>query len=172
MGNKKRGLICLTGWSDSGKTTLITRLIQHFTSQGYKVGAVKSTHQQVDQDKEGSDSSKFFASGADPVLLLARNRSYLFGGARDLTEDLLDTYFKDAEIVIIEGILLPGGIHLEVAGGANAPRELKNPLGSQDILITDSPELKKKAKESGIPVFTRDDKALYLYLEELLWKER
>ena len=34
--------ICIAGWSDSGKTTLIERLIPLLTARGLRVGVVKS----------------------------------------------------------------------------------------------------------------------------------
>ena len=36
--------VCIAGWSDSGKTTLIERLIPLLMGRGLRVGVVKHTH--------------------------------------------------------------------------------------------------------------------------------
>lgn len=172
MKSNNKAVLSFTGWSDSGKTTLIARLIEYFTLRGYKVGAVKSTHQLVALDKEGSDSNRFYESGAGEVLLISRDRSYLFLKQRTFALEKVLSLFEDSDLIVMEGLVLPGCIHLEVAGLEGSDRELKNPLGDQDILITDSQELSLQAAERGIPVFSKEGDSLFLYLEERIWKEK
>ncbi len=40
----------ITGWKNSGKTTLTARLIAEFTGRGYRVCAVKHAHESFDID--------------------------------------------------------------------------------------------------------------------------
>jgi molybdopterin-guanine dinucleotide biosynthesis protein B len=57
------------GYSDSGKTTLIERLIEELTLRGKKVSAIKQSSHPVSMDTGGKDTFRFTRAGADPVVL-------------------------------------------------------------------------------------------------------
>ncbi len=59
----------ITGWKNSGKTTLTARLIAEFTSRGYRVCAIKHAHESFDIDQPGRDSYRLREAGARRVLL-------------------------------------------------------------------------------------------------------
>ena len=63
----------ITGWKNSGKTTLTARLIAEFTGRGYRVCAVKHAHESFDIDQPGRDSYRY-ARGWRPagVVVLAK----------------------------------------------------------------------------------------------------
>ena len=48
----------ITGWKNSGKTELVTRLVSEFTARGFRVSTVKHAHHNFDIDihKEASQS--------------------------------------------------------------------------------------------------------------------
>ena len=49
--------ICgVVGWKNSGKTTLLEKLILYLTTEGYKVSSLKHAHHSFDIDFEGKDS--------------------------------------------------------------------------------------------------------------------
>ena len=48
-------IISIVGKSDSGKTTLIEKLIPEIKKRGYRVGIVKNTAHGFDIDKKGKD---------------------------------------------------------------------------------------------------------------------
>ena len=45
----------ITGWKNSGKTTLTARLIAELTGRGYRVCAIKHAHESFDIDQPGRD---------------------------------------------------------------------------------------------------------------------
>jgi len=57
------------GFSDSGKTKLIEKLIQELTSRGKKIAAIKQSSHPASMDIPGKDTYRFSQSGADPVVL-------------------------------------------------------------------------------------------------------
>ena len=57
------------GYSDSGKTTLIERLIKELTLRGKKIAAIKQSSHPVSMDSQGKDTCRFTQAGADPVIL-------------------------------------------------------------------------------------------------------
>jgi molybdopterin-guanine dinucleotide biosynthesis protein B len=62
-------IIGFYGYSDSGKTTLIERLIKELALRGKKVSAIKQSSHPVSMDTEGKDTFRFTRAGADPVVL-------------------------------------------------------------------------------------------------------
>ena len=61
--------ICIVGWADSGKTTLIEGLLRQLTAQGMRVGVIKHTHHPLPEDEAGKDTARFQAAGAATVTL-------------------------------------------------------------------------------------------------------
>ena len=71
----------IAGWSSSGKTTLITKLIPEIINRGRKVSTIKHTHHSFDIDKPGKDSFRpvrqndFMPAVCDVPRI--RNRKYI-----------------------------------------------------------------------------------------------
>jgi molybdopterin-guanine dinucleotide biosynthesis protein B len=64
--------VAIVGHKNSGKTTLSTRLIRHFSGQGLRVAAVKHTSDKAGFDKPGHDSDRLSHAGAIAVGLVAK----------------------------------------------------------------------------------------------------
>ena len=56
------------GSSDSGKTTLVERLILELTREGNQVAAVKKTAQPISIDSAGKDTNRYAQAGAKLVV--------------------------------------------------------------------------------------------------------
>ena len=96
-------VVGVTGPSNSGKTTLIEKVVPILQRWGYRVGVVK--HDPKDKarfDVEGKDSWRFFQTGAD-VVVVSPTRTTLFSHRRWGWRELL-RLFPDADIVIVEGL--------------------------------------------------------------------
>lgn len=85
-------ILAVTGFSNSGKTTLIVELIKHCVARGDRVAAIKHTHHEV-TDIDGGDTGRFQAAGASTVILTHVEAIRLIGGLDQL----------DADVVLIEG---------------------------------------------------------------------
>lgn len=98
-------IFSIAGWSGSGKTMLITRLIENFKGKKQRVIAVKKVHRDYTLQPEAKDTAKFLQAGADEVYLLAKNE-LLRMTAHNETQDLvceLKTSLRDNDIVLMEG---------------------------------------------------------------------
>ena len=96
----------IVGWKNSGKTTLVERLVTEITSRGFSVSTVKHAHHTFDVDHEGKDSFRHRAAGATEVLLASRNRWALMHEIRDGAEPPLSELLEKispVELVLIEG---------------------------------------------------------------------
>ena len=96
----------ITGWKNSGKTTLTARLIAEFTGRGYRVCAVKHAHESFDIDQPGRDSYRLREAGARRVLLSSPRRWALMHELSGDPEMPLDRLLGEAagfDLVLIEG---------------------------------------------------------------------
>ena len=62
-------IISIVGKSDSGKTTLIEKIIPELNKRGYRVATVKHDVHGFDIDIEGKDSWRHKNSGAHTVVI-------------------------------------------------------------------------------------------------------
>ena len=98
-------VICFVGSSNSGKTTLIEKVIRLLTKMGYKVATVKHTHKNFSMDAEGKDSRRHKSAGAKTVILSSPEQfSVVSDTSSELTiDDVLEKFVSDADILIVEG---------------------------------------------------------------------
>lgn len=64
----------ITGWKNSGKTTLVVQLVKVFTERGYRVTTIKHAHHAFDIDQPGKDSYQHRQAGASEVLIVSSQR--------------------------------------------------------------------------------------------------
>ena len=62
------------GWKNSGKTSLMERLVSEITGRGFSVSTVKHVHHSVDLDQPGKDTFRHRAAGAREVVLASADR--------------------------------------------------------------------------------------------------
>ncbi len=96
----------IVGWKNSGKTTLVERLVSEITARGFSVSTVKHAHHTFDVDHEGKDSFRHRVAGASEVLLASRNRWALMHEIRDDAEPPLAKFLEKlapVDLVLIEG---------------------------------------------------------------------
>lgn len=96
----------ITGWKNSGKTTLTERLVEEINSRGLRVSTIKHAHHSVDIDQPGKDSFRHRAAGAREVVLASAYRwaimHELRGAPEPTVADLL-AKLSPVDLVLIEG---------------------------------------------------------------------
>jgi len=100
--------LALSGYHNSGKTTVGTYIVAKLSEKGYKVGVIKSTKETTEEtDKPGSDTFKYRKAGARQVVLFQRDRMTLFiedmPKEKDKVFTLFERLFFDYDLVILEG---------------------------------------------------------------------
>ncbi len=111
------------GYSNSGKTTLIEKLIPLFRARGLRVSAIKNAHHGFDMDRPGKDSFRYREAGAGQVLIATGLRWALLTetAAQPATLDELLAQLAPCDLVIVEGFKSEGNIaRIEVRRRANA----------------------------------------------------
>ncbi|MFQ5624258.1 MAG: molybdopterin-guanine dinucleotide biosynthesis protein B [Paracoccaceae bacterium] len=96
----------VVGWKNSGKTTLVERLVTEITGRGISVSTVKHAHHTFDVDHKGKDSFRHRSAGAREVMLASRNRWALMHELRHRDEPTLEFLLgklAEVDLVLIEG---------------------------------------------------------------------
>jgi molybdopterin-guanine dinucleotide biosynthesis protein B len=98
-------VVSIVGKSDSGKTTLIEKIVPILKRRGYRVGTVKHDVHGFEMDREGKDTYRHFHSGADATLISSPRKLALIRRVEcELPlEELVNRYYFDLDIVITEG---------------------------------------------------------------------
>ncbi|MFN7002225.1 MAG: molybdopterin-guanine dinucleotide biosynthesis protein B [Roseinatronobacter sp.] len=96
----------VTGWKNTGKTTLMERLVAEFVARGLKVSTVKHAHHDTDIDHEGRDSYRHRVAGATEVVLSSPRRWAVMHELRDSPEPPLAELLgklSPVDLVLVEG---------------------------------------------------------------------
>jgi molybdopterin-guanine dinucleotide biosynthesis protein B len=98
-------IVSIVGKSDSGKTTLIEKLIPELNQRGYKVATVKHDVHSFEVDKEGKDSWRHRQAGAYCTIISSPEKIAVIRSTdHDLTlEEIRDRFVNDIDIIISEG---------------------------------------------------------------------
>ena len=93
------------GYSNSGKTTLIERLIGDLHAEGLRVAAVKVSEQALSLDQPGKDSDRYARAGANGVALAGRAESgFRFPERLDLRKILrVLEEISNPQVILVEG---------------------------------------------------------------------
>jgi molybdopterin-guanine dinucleotide biosynthesis adapter protein len=144
-------IISIVGRSQSGKTTLIEKLIPVLKRRGYKIGTIKHSHHIFDFDKSGKDSWRHKDAGAETVIIASPGKIAMV--KNDYRESLagLQKFFDDMDLVITEGYKKEDNPKIEVVRAArHADALLKD--DKQLVAVVSDIDLKM-----NVPVFDMED---------------
>jgi molybdopterin-guanine dinucleotide biosynthesis protein B len=102
----KQRIFGVTGWKNSGKTTLTVKLVEELTRRGWKISTVKHAHHAFDIDKEGTDSFRHREAGASEVAIVSGRRWALMHELQGNQEPSLSEILarlEPCDLVIVEG---------------------------------------------------------------------
>jgi molybdopterin-guanine dinucleotide biosynthesis protein B len=149
-------IIGIVGWKKSGKTTLVTRLIEEFTRRGLKVATVKHAHHDFQIDDAETDSARHRRAGAAQVAIVSDRRWALVTELRGAPEPSLGDVvgrLAPCDLIIIEGYKAAQIPKIEVRrSAALGGDKLADHDGNVIAIVADH------AVEAGVlPVFHLDD---------------
>ena len=96
-------VICIVGRSQTGKTTLIEKLIPLLMQRGFRIGTVKHSHHIFDFDKTGKDSWRHKDAGAETVIIASPGKIAMMKNDPEGSLDSLQNFFVGLDLVITEG---------------------------------------------------------------------
>ncbi len=150
-------VIGVAGFKNSGKTTLVEKLVRHLTGVGFRISTVKHAHHSFDLDHEGRDSFRHRAAGATEVAVVSQQRYAIMHELRgDDAPSLTEIIQKLApcDLVIVEGYKRDSHDKIEVRNVA-----LDHPKLAGDDPTIVAIAAHGSIGHSDVPVFDRDDVA-------------
>ena len=136
--------IHIVGRKNSGKTTLISEVVEHLSQQGIRVGTVKHTHHRHELDTPGKDSHRHRLAGAEVVGILSPNLNAVFfrpGECHDAPDryDAIAPMFRQCDLVIVEGHSQTTAPRVEIWRAACGKTAMSCEDASILAVITDDP---------------------------------
>ena len=142
------------GWSGSGKTMLIEKLIPLFVGRGLKVSLIKHAHHTFEVDQPGKDSYRHRHAGCAEVLVSSSRRWALVHELRAAPEpgfaELVER-LSPCDLVLIEGFKRERVPKLEVYRAVTG-EPLLHPQDQDIVAIASDQRIDTK-----LPQFDLDD---------------
>lgn len=156
-------IISIVGKSNSGKTTLLEKIISDLVGRGYRVATIKHNRHGFNIDHEGKDSYRHKKAGAHTTVVSSPHQLALIQDVdHDHSfEELRDKFIDDADIILTEGFKVNDYPKIEVFRS-----ELKRDLISkkEDGLIAVAADIKL---DVDVPCFDiNDPKAITDFIEK------
>lgn len=158
-------IISIVGYSNSGKTRLLEKMIPILKAKGYTVGMIKHTGHDFSLDQSGKDTYKFGQAGADGVVLVGSGQIGFWGKMEETGALALDrieqSFFSDRDIILTEGFKKGDKPKIAVLTKGQEEKLLKDIEGRIVATVGDVPA------GSEYPHFAPDDsEGLVQMLEE------
>jgi molybdopterin-guanine dinucleotide biosynthesis protein B len=150
-------VVSIVSKKDSGKTTLLEKLIPILKRRGYRVGTVKHDTHGFDIDREGKDSWRHKQAGAATVVISCPWKLSLIQDVeREVgLDEIVARHFGDMDLVLTEGYKHAGKPQIEVfrSTAHSAPIHAQGATGTLVALVSDVP------CDLGVPRLQIDDAA-------------
>jgi molybdopterin-guanine dinucleotide biosynthesis protein B len=162
-------ILSIVGKSDSGKTTLIEKLVPELTRRGYRVATVKHDIHGFEVDREGKDSWRHKQAGAHTVIISSPQKVALI---RDVKKDstldeIRKRWVQDVDLLISEGYKKDVQPKIEVF---RKEKHKKLLCTKKDNLVA---IVSNRKFNVGVPCFQLDDmKGLSNFIEKEFIKSR
>ena len=147
----------ITGWKNSGKTTLTAALVSEFSRRGLTVSTIKHAHRTFEIDHEGRDSWRHREAGAREVAIVSPHRWALMheladGAPMPELEDIMGM-MAPVDLILIEGYKSEPYPKIEARRQAARSRE---PIAARDETVV-AIAADHAVPDAGLPVFDIDD---------------
>ena len=168
---RKQHAIAVCGQKNSGKTTLIERMIRELSERGLKTAVIKHDGHEFTCDIPGTDSDRFMQAGAAGTAVYSSSQLFVrktfsgteredAGNQQNFGMSLLK-YFPDADVVIIEGMKNSTSRKIEVVRRGIGTAPVSEPEG-RVLIVTDLPKENFQEPAAG---FDELDRILETVLE-------
>jgi molybdopterin-guanine dinucleotide biosynthesis protein B len=144
IGDSSMNVVGFAGYSGSGKTSLIERLIPALKARGQRVSVVKHAHHKFDIDHPGKDTYRHRQAGAFEVVVASDRRLALMREfeqpAQLSVHQLIAELYDGVDWVLVEGFKESNLLKIEVwRAAAQQPHR----YAEDDFIVaiaTDSPQ--------------------------------
>lgn len=147
---KEQTVIAISGVKNSGKTTLIQRILPKLTAEGLNVAVIKHDGHTFQADPVDTDTGKYIEAGAYGTAIFD-GETYKINKRNTVDEYALIQHFPEADVILLEGLKHSAWPKIEIVRAGNSAQ----PVCSSDTLlalVTDVPDI-----QSTAPILSIDD---------------
>lgn len=149
----KQTIIAVSGVKNSGKTTLLTKLIPALAEMGLSCAVIKHDGHGFEADREGTDTWRMLGAGAMGAAIFDGEKFQAVKRAA-VTEEALFALYPEADLILLEGFKWTAYPKIEIVRRGVSVQPVCDPE-TLIALVTDT-----DARVPGVPAFTPDDIAL------------
>ncbi|MFQ5715926.1 MAG: molybdopterin-guanine dinucleotide biosynthesis protein B [Nitrospinales bacterium] len=160
----KTPFLCFAGYTGTGKTTLLERLIKRFRSEGIRIGYYKHDAHRFTIDREGKDTFRCSRAGAEMVAINDPTHFAVIGDD-DFKKTAVTHALEQCDCILIEGYKkspFDKMVFLDSQGQLPIPADtpgIKAVVHQGDSTGWDP-------KDSRVPVFHRDEvESIYRFVK-------
>lgn len=129
-------IVAVCGVKNSGKTTLLVKLVKMLTERGIKTAVIKHDGHDFTCDVEGTDSYRLHQAGAYGTAVYSDHRIFVHKEGTGEREAELIRQFPEAALILLEGMKDSTYPKIEVIRRAISDRPVSNPEG-RFLIATD-----------------------------------
>ena len=133
---KKQKIIAVCGVKNSGKTTLLTKLVKNLSDRGVKTAVIKHDGHDFSCDIEGTDSYRMKEAGAYGTAVFSDYRIFIHKTGCGAKVEELIRIFPEADMIFIEGMKDSDFPKIEVIRKEISEKPASNSTG-RFLIVTD-----------------------------------
>jgi molybdopterin-guanine dinucleotide biosynthesis protein B len=168
----KSAVIGFYGESNTGKTTIIVKIIEQLVKERYAVATIKNTDKNVNIDTEGKDTWKHQHAGAKLVSLSSLNETDFMINKRMDVNNIVDIIFacEPVDIVLVEGARNLNIPKIKIGSGENRDNTIMQYQDDfKEVIKIIKKEIDKKKKKHDVRIMVNGKKvALSEFTEEII----
>ncbi len=148
-------IIGFYGDSNSGKTTLIVKIIKQLVKEGYTVGTIKNTDKNIKIDTKGKDTWKHQHAGAKLVVLSSPYKTNLMINKMMDVHKIVDIVFacEPFDILIVEGARNPNIPKIKIGNGEKRNNTIMQYQDDfEEVIKIIKKEIEKKKEKHDISI--------------------
>ncbi len=157
-------IVSIVGRSNSGKTTLIEKIIPLLTKKGYRIATVKHCSHGFEMDKEGKDTWKHKKAGAKTIVAVSDKKIAMIRDIKERykLEEIRDRFIEDVDLIIAEGYKTERYQKIEVIRDGVGKRPLCTRDNNLIAIVSD-----RKINIKGVPLINiNNPKAVAQFIEK------
>ena len=143
-------ILAVSGVKNSGKTTLLEKLIPALNARGLRTAVIKHDGHGFAADREGTDTCRLLAAGAMGAAIFDGEKFQAVKYAAVTESDLIALY-PEADLILLEGFKWTDYPKIELVRRGNSEAPVCDPA-ALIALVTDT-----DARVPGVPTFDYSD---------------
>ena len=155
---KRKRIVAISGIKNSGKTTLICRLLEIFKEKGLRVAVLKHDGHDFEPDVPGTDTYRQLQAGAYGTAVFSKGKYMLVKQQPQISEKEVMEFFPEADLILLEGFKYSTYPKIEIVRKGNSAESDSNPERLMAIATNlDAEEREALSVQENVPFFDLDN---------------